>query len=238
MAILSIQTAQPTGLASVNPSVIYISTNDTFATVTATGYLTNAKQEGFSFAESQMALVDTTDDGPVWLQVAITYSNASILSTVISLIQPIGPGSVILPTVAGQLAAFSDTSGTLATSGVLTANVMKINAVNTMAAGSSIILAKVNGVETGNAVTASGVAGVITTSALTTAGGANYAITWTDTFISAASVVLVTIAGGTNTTQNITLKVVPGAGSATLTIYNTSTATALNGTILISYLVM
>ena len=107
-----------------------------------------------------------------------------------------------------------------------------------MAAGSSITFAKVNGTEAANAVTANGVAGLLTTSALTTAGGASYVITWTDTLITTTSAVLLTLAGGTNTTENITLKVVPGAGTATLTIYNNTAATALNGTILISYLVM
>ena len=81
-------------------------------------------------------------------------------------------------------------------------------------------------------------AGVITTSALTTAGGASYVITWTNTLITATSSVQITLAGGTNTTENITLKVVPGAGTATLTIYNNTAATALNGTILLAYLVI
>lgn len=119
-----------------------------------------------------------------------------------------------------------------------TAKFMLDHGTNTMAAGSSIVLAKVNGTESSNAVTASGVAGVITTSALTTAGGSSYAITWTNTAISATSVVLLTIAGGTNTTENVTLKCVAGSGTATLTIYNNTAATALNGTILINYLVM
>jgi hypothetical protein len=44
--------------------------------------------------------------------------------------------------------------------------------------------------------------------------------------------------GGTNTTENITLKAVAGAGTATLTIYNNTAATALNGTILIGYSVL
>ena len=122
--------------------------------------------------------------------------------------------------------------------GAATANFLLNTGANPMAAGSSITLAKVNGTEASNAVTANGVAGLLTTSALTTAGGSNYAITWTNTFITATSVVLLTIAGGTNTTENITLKVVPGAGTATLTIYNNTAATALNGTILLSYLVM
>lgn len=122
--------------------------------------------------------------------------------------------------------------------GASTANFLLSAGTNTMAAGSSIVAAKVNGTEASNAVTASGMAGAITTSSLSTAGGSSYAITWTNTFISSTSTVLLTIAGGTNTTENITLKCAPGSGTATLTIYNNTAATALNGTIIISYLVM
>lgn len=106
-----------------------------------------------------------------------------------------------------------------------------------MLAGSQLSFAKVNGTEAANAVTASGNSGQITTSALTTAGAGSYVITWTNTHIAATSSVLLTISGGTNTTEQVTLKCVPGAGTATLTIYNTTAATALNGTIIISYLV-
>ncbi|HWW39315.1 hypothetical protein [Pedobacter sp.] len=122
--------------------------------------------------------------------------------------------------------------------GAATANFLLNTGANAMAAGSSITFAKVNGTEAANAVTASGVAGALTTSSLSTAGGSSYAITWTNTAITATSSVLLTLAGGTNTTENITLKVVPGSGTATLTIYNNTAATALNGTIIISYLVI
>lgn len=122
--------------------------------------------------------------------------------------------------------------------GAATANFLLNTGANAMAAGSTIVAAKVNGTEASNAVTASGMAGLITTSSLSTAGGSSYAITWTNTVITSTSVVLLTLAGGTNTTENITLKVVPGSSTATLTIYNNTAATALNGTILISYLVM
>jgi hypothetical protein len=119
--------------------------------------------------------------------------------------------------------------------GSATANFLLNSGTNTMAAGSSIVFAKVNGNEAANAVTASGSAGVITTSSLTTVGGSSYAITWTNTFISATSVILLTIMGGTNTTKNITLTATAGSGSSTLTIYNNTAATSLNGTILIGY---
>lgn len=140
--------------------------------------------------------------------------------------------------VNGNLISASGTAGLIQDGGIATANLVVKNAPNTFTGTGSIILPKVNGTEATNAVTASGVAGVITTSSLTTAGGASYAITWTNTVMTATSVVLLTIAGGTNTTENITLKIVPGAGSGTLTIYNNTAATALNGTIFISYLVM
>ncbi len=101
------------------------------------------------------------------------------------------------------------------------------------------VVTKANGGESGNAVTASGNAGVITTSALTTAASGSYAITWTNTAIATTSVVLLTNLGGTNTVEDISFKCVPGSGTATLTIYNNVlVTTALNGTILIGYLVV
>ncbi len=104
--------------------------------------------------------------------------------------------------------------------------------------GTMTLISKANGTEAANAVTASGTAGVITTSTLTTAAGANYAITWTNTFITTTSTILLTKMGGTNTTQDTSMVVTAGAGTSTLTIYNTSPGTALNGTIFIGYQVI
>jgi len=97
---------------------------------------------------------------------------------------------------------------------------------------------KVNGTEAANAVTASGQAGVITTSSLTTAGGSSYAITWTNTNIASTSSIHLTLMGGTNTTRNITIQATAGSGTSTLTIYNNTVATALNGTIFIGYVIL
>ncbi len=104
--------------------------------------------------------------------------------------------------------------------------------------GTIFLSSKANGTEAANAVTASGTSGVITTSALTTAGGASYAITWTNTFMTTSSIIQLTVMGGTNTTQNIVLVATAGAGTSTLTIYNLTAATALNGTIFIGYTVI
>lgn len=118
-----------------------------------------------------------------------------------------------------------------------------LNLTETLATFTGILVApgatftKVNGTESSNAVTANGYAGIITTSSLSTAGGSSYAITWTNSIITTTSVIQLTINGGTNTTQNITMICVCGSGSATLTIYNNTIATALTGSILIGYTV-
>lgn len=123
--------------------------------------------------------------------------------------------------------------------GASTASFVLNTGTTTMAAGSRIIVAKVNGTESANAVTASGMSGIITTSSLTTAGAASYAITWTNTFITTTSTILLSIMGGSNNaTNNISFTVTAGAGTSTLTIFNNTAATALNGTLLIGYLVV
>ena len=127
---------------------------------------------------------------------------------------------------------------TLPDPGAATANFIIDHGTQAMAAGSQLNLAKVSASEAANAVTASGNAGFITTSALTTAGGGTYAITWTNTHITATSVISLCIQGGSNNaTNNITFTCVPGSGTATLTIYNNTAATALNGTLIIGYVV-
>lgn len=98
-------------------------------------------------------------------------------------------------------------------------------------------IAKANGTESSNAVTANGACGVITTSSLTTTAGSTYAITWTNSSIASTSVILIQNLGGTNT-RYVDFTVVPGAGTATLTIDNIDLINPLNGTIKIGYLVI
>jgi hypothetical protein len=125
-----------------------------------------------------------------------------------------------------------------ATDLVWTSSPTLTSAVFTSCTANGLVITKVNGTEGSNAVTASGNAGLITTSSLTTAAAGNYAITWTNTKITATSVVSLTIQGGTNTTLPIIFKVAVGSGSATLTIYNEDLLNALNGTIIIGYQVL
>ena len=215
---------------------------DSLAVVTAAGYLNAENLMGYTM--SPLDIIDcqygftgnASSYGTgtyVELLPTISHSNGTALITLNEV-----SGSGVPVSVANDIVIFSNATGGLADSGILISNAVLKNAANAMAAGSSIVLAKVNGTEAANAVTANGVAGVITTSSLTTAGAGTYAITWTNSFITATSVIGLTIQGGTNTTQNINFKVVPGTGTATLTIYNLTAATALNGTIFIGYSVL
>ena len=147
-------------------------------------------------------------------------------------------GATATPFVSGNFPEASGTGGLFIDSGASPSSFANLTAANVFTAPGQITLAKANGTEASNAVTASGNAGVITTSSLTTAGGSSYAITWTNTLITTSSVILLSIMGGTNSTENITLKATAGSGTSTLTIYNNTAATALNGTIFIGYTVL
>jgi hypothetical protein len=220
---------------------------DSLAVLTTAGYLNTSNLMGYKPSPNDIFDVIYLYTGSINQLGTGTYTECTPTVVYIqgvatyTLNQVVDAGNIPLPTlpvVSTDLVVFSGTAGAVADSGVLLANVMQKNIVNTMAAGSSIVLAKVNGTEAANAVTANGVAGYLTTSALTTAGAGTYVITWTNTFISTTSVIGLTIQGGTNTTQNVNFKVVAGAGTATLTIYNLTAATALNGTIIIGYSVL
>lgn len=83
-------------------------------------------------------------------------------------------------------------------------------------------------------------AGKVTTEALTTAQDATYTLTLTNDQIAAADIVLVSIANGTNTQGTPLLRrVTPAAGSVVITVINAhATAEALNGTLVISFVVV
>ena len=102
-----------------------------------------------------------------------------------------------------------------------------------------ITMAKGTGTEAANAVTIDAQSGVITTSSLTTAAAAAYAITFTNSAITTSSVILMSLMGGTNTTQGIQLRAAAGNGTSSVSIYNNNVAgSALNGTLIIGFLVV
>lgn len=88
------------------------------------------------------------------------------------------------------------------------------------------------------AATLNKMAGVITSEALTTAGLADYTLTLTNSDIAATDQLMVSVANGTNTQGTIAVgSVKPGSNSATIVIHNLHATQALNGTLLISFVV-
>lgn len=224
------------------PTFVEIQTNNTLAQVLVSGFLNESRTYfQYPYNSGMMALVSTTDNGNVWLRISVTSPGPN---AVYSLVFPTesGTGNPLSYTgtlIAGNLLSVNNASGIAQDSAVPVANVMQTNAINIMTSSGRITLAKVNGTEATNAVTtAAGNSGIITTSALTTAGGSSYAITWTNTAILSTSVIILSLMGGTNTVKNITLQATAGTGTSTLTIFNNTAATALNGTILIGYTVL
>lgn len=111
MAILDIVTQQ-VGLVGVTPKWIYIATNDTLATVTTTGFLNAAAQQGYTFSEADIALVSTkTSPGATDTQVAML--EVSHVGQNWSLVPTGSPGQVVLPTIASHIATYTNTTGTL-----------------------------------------------------------------------------------------------------------------------------
>jgi hypothetical protein len=100
----------------------------------------------------------------------------------------------------------------------------------------ALLLDRGTATSTAGAATINHQAGVVTTEALTTAAAAAYAFTLTNSRITTSSIVILQLMGGTNTTRGIELRAIPGAGSATLSLYNNNVAgTALNGTLIFGF---
>lgn len=98
--------------------------------------------------------------------------------------------------------------------------------------------AKLPQVDTGVATAVAGAAtlsnysGTVTSEALVTAAAATYTLTLTNTKVTAASIVMVSLANGTNTQGVLALtRVTPAAGSVVIVVTNAHASQALNGTI-------
>lgn len=143
-----------------------------------------------------------------------------------------------VPTIVNYVAVYSDVVGNI-TESYPVASFVRTTVSNQMGGGTAIHFNASSGTVTANTITLNSQAGVINSAALTTAGGAAYTFTFTNSIINANSVVVLQdLSGGTNTTANYKLQATTGAsGSCTVTITNLTAATALNGSILIGFLI-
>lgn len=104
----------------------------------------------------------------------------------------------------------------------------------------SMLANKGTGTVSTGAVTINKQAGVVTTGSLTTAATASTTITFNNSAIQSNSVILVSLMGGTNTIPGVQLSCVyVSAGIASLIVTNNNVAgSALNGTLLIGFIVL
>lgn len=88
------------------------------------------------------------------------------------------------------------------------------------------------------AATCNGFAGSVTTESLTTAAAAELSYTITNSRVKSTSVVLASVANGTNTTVGAGIcSVTPANGSFVVVLTNAHASAALNGTLLINFVV-
>jgi hypothetical protein len=246
MALISVSSPQSAGLVGVNPYVIFIDTTDTYAVVTTAGYLTKQKQNGFVFSNEQMALVKTSDDGVVWLQVSVTGTPPQI----VSLVEPLSPGDVVLPTITNHIIASTNTTGTLANisatainSGSLQAGLSgtsgSLISFPATAANGSLIVSAVNAGGAFNTTIANGTMGQSTVYTIPDIGATTGDIVVSTAAVRMKSVAAAAAAGGaaaqsftdtfctsgsvvignwvTQTTPQEVIKIVPGNGSFVVT---------------------
>jgi hypothetical protein len=145
------------------------------------------------------------------------------------------------PFTSGHLLVASGTSGLIGDAGLGTANLVLNTGTTNMASGSLINLDAGTATQTGaptNSVTLHAQTGTITTVASTLVAGSASLFTLINNKITASSVILVSLVGGTNTALGVVIEASAGSGSATIIINNNNyNSSAFNGTIIFSFAV-
>jgi len=209
MGIVSFVTDLP-GQIGLTPRRPKLVTTDALNVVEGAGYLNNAsKQTGQNLLPTDI------------IDCVYSYTPATNSGTDIELTVAITNGTITLSPLIGTLPV----------------TVVQTNQVNQMAAGADLALDKGTGTVAAGAVTVNHQAGVITTTSLTTAAGATATFTLTNSFITASSVITPSIMGGTNTTPGVDVSATAGAGTSTVTLTNTAATAALNGTVIVGFVV-
>lgn len=139
MPILNIVT-YPVGVVGVNPSVAYIDTNDTLATVLTTGYLNKAVQQGYTFNESMMCCVSTktsqsaTATQVAWLEISHVGANWSLVASNSSMVLPTNQifvgnasGNAAPVAMSGDATILASGALTIANDAITTAKILNAN---------------------------------------------------------------------------------------------------------------
>ena len=201
-------------------------TSATITTLTSTTVNTTNLDAGASATAGTVDIFPTTAvKGKIQLAAA---DSAGDTTTTITNASQAGARTYTIPD-AGASASFVMTEGAQTVNGIKT-----FGANPTLGAGITFDLDSATGTFSSNAVTITKYASQLTTESLTTAGGASQALVVTLTGVAATDLSFVQYAGGTNTTRNFTLAAVSTSNTVTITVYNNTAATALNGTIILN----
>jgi len=239
---------QTPATVGINPNLRFAIFGDDLAAVTTPGYMNQNDLESNPLSSNDIvqAFYDydlQTQTGQFGIFTVSLGGSGSITLTSWA-----NPGEVVLPVVDNHFAAFDGSGGQIADLGYLPSDSTKTRVV--MASSSTTInafaafadttgtvknLVRASGTEVAGAVTANGSVGVITTSSLSSIGP-SYVISWANSYVSASSVIQLSLMGGSNTNKDLVFQAVPGSGSVALTVYNLS-GSDLNGTLLIGYTV-
>jgi len=102
------------GNAGQVPSIVRIETDDSISTVLTAGYLNVLTHQNLPLSENALALVSTgTGANKAVTAMSMTYSGGDWSLVLMEGYQASGGGGVVLPTVAGAMARFTDTNGTI-----------------------------------------------------------------------------------------------------------------------------
>lgn len=186
MGILNIKTSQ-VGLSGVHPTVIYIQTNDTVATITTAGYLNSLPSSGYVLDTQMMALVSTiasagSNPESAWYEVSYDGTNWSLTSISTSglalsnahILVGNASNQATDVAVSGDLTLANTGAFTIANSAITNAKVSASAAIDfsKLAALTSTNILVGNGSNVATAVAMSGDATLANTGALTIANSA------------------------------------------------------------------
>ena len=125
MGILKI-TTDVAGQIGDKPRRVKIISSDTLATVTTAGYLNNVTLEGYNIYNTDiidMWYAATGSQFGITSPGTLGVLTPSIVNGVITLVQWVNPGDVLLPVVSGNIPEFNGTTGQIEDSGISAASI-------------------------------------------------------------------------------------------------------------------
>lgn len=220
-----------TALTSVAPA--FTATNATFQlTDASTAYLQAILQNtsnGAAASTDYIVAADNATDSANYGDFGINssaYTGSGSLNLAGATYLYANGGELVLGTTSANGIRFFTNGSTTDYLGISSAGFVSVGTTGTATAS-------------GGAATCNHQRGTITSEALITAAGARYTLTLTNSRVTTSSIVLASVALGSNTTDTmIVSRITPASGSVVIQVKNDASLTAWNGTIKIAFVVL